>query len=106
MARLKIDGGVPELAIRFRVVSESRHSQMTQDLAEIDRQGGRAVRYLRAEYLMSQGCFSEAREELERMRIGDEDNVRLVARLLFACDKLQLVDEAAALSGLMQKWQR
>jgi hypothetical protein len=106
MARLNIDGGASELAIRFRVVSESRHSQMTRELAEIDRQGGRAVRYLRAEYLMSQGCFSEAREELERLRIGNERNVRLVARLLFACEELQLVVEAAALSALMQKWQR
>ncbi len=103
MARLEIVGESSELTVRFHVASRELRQSMKRDLAEIATHGGRAVRYLRAEYLMSQRCLSEAREEIERLRIGNERNLHLIGRLLVVCEHLHLVHEVAALSALMVK---
>lgn len=106
IAYLTLDGYPQEVSARFSLLSAKARATMKNELSQLSLVGGRALRYLRAEYFASRECVSEARIEFERLRIADSRNERLMERLLWAYDELGLSTEALALSKLMQEDRR
>lgn len=87
----------------FTVVSGERRTQIQKDFLSMDRMLGKRPNILRGELLRQHGLHAECREELERLRVSETENVSLLRRLRVAFKALGLTEEANRMSRLIGK---
>ncbi|MCB9831408.1 MAG: hypothetical protein H6807_02965 [Planctomycetes bacterium] len=89
--------------LRFEVVGGVERDEIDRDLVRIAALGGAGPSMLRAEYFRQRGLHAEAREELERLRRADSENVELLMRLKVAYRRLGLGYEESRLLTIVEK---
>ncbi len=101
--RLKSFQNQVTAAANFSVVDGKKRLEIESQLQALGKLVGRGPNILRAELLRQDGFHAECREELERLRITQTENVALLARLRLAFEELGLVDESRRMSRLIAK---
>ncbi len=89
--------------ISFNVIDGPQRVKVEQGLFALETMVGRSPNILRAEFLRQMNLYAECREELERLRITETENVALLLRLRDAFRQLGLQRETIWISRLIGK---